>query len=102
MRLVRVCDLSELPPGSMKSLDVEDKKILVVNTGDGISALEGICTHAWADLSMGILSEDVITCPLHLSQFHAKTGEALTPPATEPLKTFNVKIDGSTLYVEID
>jgi len=45
--------------------------------------------------------EERVVCPLHLSQFDLKTGQVMNPPATEPLKTFNVQIRGDEIFVEI-
>ncbi|MBI2184717.1 MAG: non-heme iron oxygenase ferredoxin subunit [Thaumarchaeota archaeon] len=99
--MVEVCDVNDLPSGSMKGLEYEGKRILVVNHNGQIHAMDGTCTHEEADLSIGFLMENRITCPLHLSQFDVTTGEALNPPATIPLKMFNVKIQGSRIYVQI-
>ena len=74
----------------------------MVNHEGQIYALEGTCTHEDADLSLGLLMDNTITCPLHLSQFNVTTGEALSLPATDPLKTFKVKILGSDVYVEVE
>ena len=37
--------------------------------------------------------EDRVVCQLHLSQFDLRTGEVYNPPATEPLRRYNVKIE---------
>lgn len=75
---------------------------LILSKIDGeIHALSGICTHEEFDLAEGIVVEGAITCPLHLSQFDLRTGEVYNPPATEPLRVFNVKIDGDTVFVEV-
>ena len=48
--------------------------------------MSGICTHEETDLGLGFVIEDRIVCPLHLSQFELKSGPAVNPPATVPLK----------------
>jgi len=40
-----------------------------------------------------------IECWLHGAEFDLRTGEALTPPATSPLKTFNVEVNGNQVVV---
>lgn len=98
---MEICGVEELPPGSMKGIEYENRRILVTNCNGRLYALEGTCTHEDADLSMGFLVENRLTCPLHLSMFDIVTGKALNPPATEPLKAFKVKISDSRIYVEI-
>ena len=69
--------------------------------GGEVSAVSGVCTHEEADLGLGIVIEDRKACPLHLSQFELKTGNVISPPATAPLKHFNVKTEGDEILVEV-
>ena len=88
--------------GTLKEqTESEDKKILLTNLDGKIFATDRICTHAEADLSTGILSEEGIRCPLHLSVFNLNTGKPQNPPAEESLKTYNIKIDNDEVYVEV-
>jgi 3-phenylpropionate/trans-cinnamate dioxygenase ferredoxin component len=98
--LVKVCPVSELPPGSMKGIEHDGKRILVVNLDGTIRAWDGTCTHEEYDLSMGFLTGDNVTCALHLSQFSLLTGEAVNPPAERPLGKHQVKIIDGEIYVE--
>ncbi len=100
--LFRVCTLPELPPGTMKGIEVEGRRVLVVNLDGTIHAWDGTCTHEEADLSTGFLIGDRVTCPLHLSQFDLTSGEAVNPPAEKSLKRYNVKIENDQLYVEVE
>jgi len=92
---------SELPEGSMAAVDPKGVHILLSRLGGQVYAVAGTCTHEEADLSLGFKIEERVTCPLHLSQFDLRTGDVLNSPATEPLKTFNVKIEGETIFVEV-
>lgn len=85
----------------MTALDLKGIHILVAKVGGTVSALSGTCTHENADLGIGFVIEDRVVCPLHLSQFDLKTGEVLNPPAVEPLRCFNVKIQDETIFVEV-
>ena len=99
---VRVCSTGELKKGEMRELDYEDKKILLANINGKIYATDRICTHADADLSTGILTEEGVTCPLHLSTFNLETGVPQNLPAEVPLKTYNVKIEQNEIYLEVE
>jgi nitrite reductase/ring-hydroxylating ferredoxin subunit len=98
---VKACDTNNVGNGELYGFDYDDKKILLANLDGKIYATDRICTHAQADLSTGILSEEGIRCPLHLSVFNLETGKPQNPPAEESLKTYNVKIDKNVVYVEI-
>ena len=45
------------------------------------------------------MNGEEIECPLHGSAFNLTTGEALTPPASESIRVFQVRIDGSDVLV---
>ncbi len=103
MARVKVCSLSELPPGSLKGLQLDDgRRVLVVNLDGELRAWDGTCTHEEADLSTGFLLADRVTCPLHLSQFDLNTGEAVTPPAKVSLKRYSLKVENEEIYVDLD
>ena len=98
---VKACDANKVGTGELYGFDYNDKKILLANLDGKIFATDRICTHAQADLSTGILNEEGIRCPLHLSIFNLETGNPQNPPAEESLKTYNVKIDNNEVYVEV-
>lgn len=98
---VKACDANKVGSGELYGFDHDDKKILLANLDGKIFATDRICTHAQADLSTGILNEEGIRCPLHLSVFNLETGKPQNPPAEESLKTYNVKIDNNEVYVEV-
>lgn len=98
---VKVCKVLDLKDEDILSLDLNDKKIMLIKKDDKIYALDRICTHQYADLSQGFMTDDTITCPLHLAQFEIESGKAVSPPADKPLKLYNIKISGEDIYVEI-
>ncbi|MEW5841489.1 non-heme iron oxygenase ferredoxin subunit [Nitrososphaera sp.] len=101
---VRVCDAKSLSNGEMVEFDHAGKKVMVAKAAGQLYATDRICTHAYADLATGFMNEDActVTCPLHLSAFNLKDGVPQNPPATEPLKTYKVKIQDEGIYVELD
>ncbi|MFI5448331.1 MAG: Rieske (2Fe-2S) protein [Candidatus Bathyarchaeia archaeon] len=96
---VKACELSDVPPGIIFPVDIGEKNLMIVNLEGTIYALDRMCTHETADLSNGFLTDSEVTCPLHLSRFNLKTGDVQNPPATIPLKTYKLKIEGTTVYV---
>lgn len=98
LRAMKVADLQE---GAMSATDVDGSHVLLAKIGGEVSAVSGTCTHEETDLGLGFMLEERVVCPLHLSQFDLKTGQVMNPPATEPLKTFNVQIRGDEIFVEI-
>lgn len=100
-RFVKALELSKLAPGTMAGVELEGRQILLSNLGGEVYAVDGICTHEESMLSRGFIIEERVVCQLHLSQFDLRTGEVYNPPATEPLKLYNVKIEEGSIFVEI-
>ncbi len=98
---VKACNKNEVGNGDLFSFDHKEKKILLTNLDGKLFATDRICTHEEADLSTGMLSEEGVRCPLHLSVFNLQTGEPQNPPAENALKTYNIKINENEVYVEV-
>jgi 3-phenylpropionate/trans-cinnamate dioxygenase ferredoxin subunit len=100
---VKVCDAKALKDGEMLDFDHGERKILVAKSGGQVYATDRICTHAYADLSTGILNEEenTVTCPLHLSAFKLDSGIPQNLPAEEPLKVYKVKIQENAIYIKL-
>ncbi|HJS83211.1 MAG TPA: non-heme iron oxygenase ferredoxin subunit [Nitrososphaera sp.] len=100
---IRVCDSKSLKDGEMLDFDHGDSKILLAKSGGNVYATDRICTHAYADLSTGILNEEenTVTCPLHLSSFKLESGIPQNLPAEQPLKTYKVKIQENAIYIKL-
>lgn len=56
---VKVCDEKSLKNGDMLDFDQGTKKILIAKVGGNVYAADRICTHAYADLSTGIMNEEI-------------------------------------------
>lgn len=100
MRL-EVCRLEELPPGAMKGMELGEQRVVVANVEGELRAFSGVCTHAYAELDKGFLRDGRVMCPLHFSEFDTRTGEALSPPAEEPIPVFAVKVEAGKVVVEV-
>ena len=96
---VKVAEVGEISPGDMKVVEVGENQILLVNVDGNIHACDDICSHAYASLSEGDLNGDEVECPLHGSAFNIITGEALTPPAEDSIRVFEVRIEGQDVLV---
>jgi 3-phenylpropionate/trans-cinnamate dioxygenase ferredoxin subunit len=96
---VRVCALSEVPREGALAVEVEGEPVAVVRTGEELFALRDVCSHADVALSEGDVYEHTIECWLHGSCFDLRTGKPTNPPATQPVPTYRVKIEGDDVYV---
>ncbi|MFQ5838433.1 MAG: Rieske (2Fe-2S) protein [Thermoplasmata archaeon] len=102
MKRVKIGRLEDFPREAIRGVEAEDRKIIVVNLEGELHALDGICTHAYAELQNGFLGGGLVTCPLHLSRFDVETGEATNPPAEEPLRRYEVEVEDGVVYLLLE
>jgi 3-phenylpropionate/trans-cinnamate dioxygenase ferredoxin subunit len=93
--------LSSLKAGKPVRIEKNGESICVARVGDQVFAVNDICSHSDASLSEGDITDFKIECWLHGAEFDLRTGEALTPPAVAPIKTYSVTVDGDSVTVEI-
>jgi 3-phenylpropionate/trans-cinnamate dioxygenase ferredoxin subunit len=93
--------LIDLPPGTAKPLCIAGQAVLLVNHEGTIHAVANECSHAFQTLEGGRVMNGWIACPAHGARFDLATGEALNPPATAPIATFPVRIEGGLVYIEV-
>jgi 3-phenylpropionate/trans-cinnamate dioxygenase ferredoxin component len=94
--------VGDLGDGHAITLAVGRRMIAVARSGDAYFAIEDICTHDGAQLTGGAIEGEEIICPRHGARFCLRTGEALSPPAYEPVRVFTTKIEGGHLWVRAD
>ncbi len=92
-------DFSVLVEGKPVAIDVDGVAVCVARVGDEVFAVADTCTHTEASLSEGEITGTKIECWLHGAEFDLRTGQALTPPATESLKSFKVNRNGNQLTI---
>jgi 3-phenylpropionate/trans-cinnamate dioxygenase ferredoxin subunit len=102
VKRVLIGRLEDFPEGRIHAVEAEGRKLVVVNLEGTLHALDGICTHEYAELQGGFLLAGRITCPLHLSQFDVETGEALNPPAEEPLRKYGIDVENRAVYLLLE
>lgn len=85
---------------SSLTTEVDGYPVVVVRCGDTLHAVEDRCTHDGESLAGAEIEKCEIICPRHGARFDLRTGEALTPPAYEPIRTFNVRLENGRILVE--
>lgn len=103
--LVEVGKITDVPEGEARRFVANRIEIAVANLGNGtFVAVDDICSHAEASLSEGEVDVDMetIECPRHGSTFDLRTGQPKTLPATVPIPTFPVKVDGDRIMIELE
>jgi 3-phenylpropionate/trans-cinnamate dioxygenase ferredoxin subunit len=98
----RAAALEDVPPGALKAARLDGLAVVLCNVEGAIFAVEDNCSHQHFPLSRGELDDHVLTCDWHGACFDVRTGEALALPAVQPVRTFQVRVLGSEVYVRTE
>jgi 3-phenylpropionate/trans-cinnamate dioxygenase ferredoxin subunit len=96
---VDVAPAEAFPPGEQRVVVVDGVRIAVFNLAGRYWAIEDLCTHDGAPLAGGIVDGDEVICPRHGARFCIRTGEALSPPAYEPVLIFPIRVTDGMVQV---
>ena len=96
---VTVASTSDLNPGEMMYVEVDDEPVCLINLNGEFFALSDICTHQDASLSDGEITGDEVECPLHGGAFEIRTGQPANFPVVVPAETFQVRVVGDDVQI---
>jgi 3-phenylpropionate/trans-cinnamate dioxygenase ferredoxin component len=91
--------LAEMAP---LCVEVDGTAVVIVRCGEAVYAVEDRCTHDGELLGQAQVEDCQIICPRHGAHFCLRTGEALTPPAYEPLRTYRAREQHGRILLEAD
>ncbi len=98
---VSVCPLNNLKPNVPKTFEIEERFVVLVLLDDEVYCIDDVCTHDGGTLGDGTMVDHCLACPRHGAKFDVRTGEAVTMPATEATRSYQVKVVDSTVYVKM-
>ena len=100
-KFVKVAQVSEVPPGGSRGVEIEGKTLALFNLGGTFYAIDDTCTHVGGSLSEGTLEGEEVECPWHGARFNVKSGAVCCPPAPSGVATYRVQVNGSDILVEV-
>jgi 3-phenylpropionate/trans-cinnamate dioxygenase ferredoxin subunit len=103
--LVEIGRTTDVPEGEARRFLADRIEVAVANLGNGVFlAVDDVCSHAEASLSEGEVDveEETIECPRHGSVFDLRSGKPKALPATLPVLTFPVKVEGDVIMIELE
>lgn len=101
-KFVTVAKTTDIAPGAIKYVEVDDFRLAICNVGGAFHAIEDTCTHDGGPLGQGHLDGDVVECPRHGGRFNVRTGKAVRMPAVSAVETFPVKVEGTDIMVGLE
>jgi 3-phenylpropionate/trans-cinnamate dioxygenase ferredoxin subunit len=99
---MRACSLSEIPEEGAIRVDLDGKPICIARSQGEVFAVSDICSHADVSLSEGDVEDGTVECWLHGSRFDLRTGAPTGLPATKPVATYPVTVEGDDVLVKLE
>ena len=96
---VTVAKVGEIAEGGVKVVRLDEQDIAVFLIGGRYYAIDDICTHDGGPLAEGPLEGCIIECPRHGAKFDVTTGAVVAMPATSPVPTYDVKVEGDEIKI---
>src|SRR5581483_1467460 len=97
--LARGVPASAITDAGMLLGHAHGEPVLVARRGGELFAIGALCTHYGGPLEQGLLVDDTVRCPWHHACFSLRTGEALRPPALNPVSCWRLEQRDGKVYV---
>jgi nitrite reductase/ring-hydroxylating ferredoxin subunit len=101
MQFIAVSTLKELPPGTMRVVEIEGRDVVVVNDDGQLYAIDNRCPHLGGPLGKGRLEGRELTCPWHGWRWDVKSGRVLWPDVGWRATSYPVKVDDGRVMVRV-
>jgi 3-phenylpropionate/trans-cinnamate dioxygenase ferredoxin subunit len=99
---MRACSLADVPEEGAIRVQLDGKPICIARSQGEVFAISDICSHADVALSEGEVEDGTIECWLHGSRFDLRTGVPTGLPATKPVATYPVTVEGDDVLVKLE
>ena len=96
-----VARAGEVPDGQVKVVTLGGRRLALCNVNGQHYAIDDVCTHDGGPLDQGELDGEEIECPRHGARFDVTTGRATCMPAVVPVKTYDVRVEGGEVQVNV-
>jgi 3-phenylpropionate/trans-cinnamate dioxygenase ferredoxin subunit len=99
---LRAASLSDVPEEGAVRVELAGKPVCLARSGGEVFAIGDVCSHADVALSEGDVEDGHIECWLHGSMFDLRTGKPTGLPATRPVPTYPVTVEGDDVLVQME
>lgn len=92
---------AEVDASGLAAIETDAGKIAVANVEGEYFAFDDTCTHQGCSLSTGTLDGSNVICPCHGSTFDVTSGEVVSGPASRPVMSYAVTVNGQEIEIEV-
>ncbi len=95
---VYVCDVNEIEESRAKIFCIDKERIAIYKHENKLYGIHNVCKHQGGPLGEGKILDGCITCPWHGYQYLPHNGQS-PPPFKEVVSTYNVKAEGTKVWL---
>jgi 3-phenylpropionate/trans-cinnamate dioxygenase ferredoxin subunit len=93
--------VTDVPAGEVHVFQIDGRSLAVANADGAFYAIDDVCSHDGGPLGEGAVWGTQVECPRHGARFDLKTGRPVTLPAVLPVKTYEVRVQGEDVEVDV-
>mgnify|MGYP003763352759 CR=1 FL=1 len=97
--------VEDIPLNGMRTVSILDRAILIANIEGKFYAMDGTCSHQFANLSFGQRDKYIIECPRHGARYDIRTGKVVQNLGPEhrvnDLRAYRVEIVDGCLHIDM-
>lgn len=86
--------------GEMIDIFFGKETLVLARVNGTVYAVNGICSHAYAELVDGELEDHCLYCPLHFACFDIRDGSVVEGPADEPISVYHVVEQDGSIWIK--
>ncbi|MER5219832.1 MocE family 2Fe-2S type ferredoxin [Streptomyces flaveus] len=99
---IAACQTDDIDPEDVVPFQHERVDYAIYRSpDDDFYATAGHCTHERMLLCDGLVMDNTIECPKHNGRFDYTTGRAAGAPVLVDLRTYPVRVEDGTVFIEI-
>lgn len=99
---IAACQTDDIEPEDVIPFQHEGVDYAIYRSpDDDFYATAGHCTHERMLLCDGLVMDNTIECPKHNGRFDYTTGRAAGAPVLVDLRTYPVRVEDGTVFIEI-
>ena len=99
---VQVTQCENIPLREGRSIKIDTYEIAIFRLGERFLAIDNRCPHKGGPLSEGIVSGNVVVCPLHAWKIDLGTGVVVNQGSEQPcVMTYPVRVCDGVIQIEL-
>lgn len=92
---------ADLFEGAGMAFTPNGEDIAVFSVGGEVFAVDNLCSHGNAKLCDGFVEGHNVECPFHQAMFSLRDGSVQCGPATEPVRSWPIKVEGGRVWLQL-